>query len=361
VSAPTPIIRGGSTTAGAPCPDELTEALRHLAAGRPIVLAADRHCGIPSSTLVFAAGLASAEVVAFTVRHTSGYVCVALSDEEAHRLDLPTMPTGADCGPEASVPLVAVDARHGVSTGISARDRARTIALLASATTTAGDLTRPGHVVPVRAPAIERSRGLDPAIAARALVADTGLSPVAAWADLVSPSDPSTMADAAGGATLAMQYHLPVVHPRDLVARIARSIPIVVCRGREVVDLDLGRATVTRFGEIDDGAGSGAEHLAFAFSAEARSAGPGLVRVHCECIAGDLVGSDGCGCRDHLRRALTSAATYGGLVLYLRSAGAVTGEGGRCTVVAQPPADARSALLASSMLAQLETVSRVER
>lgn len=365
MTAAAPVTRGGSVSPDAALPDGLADTLGHLARGRPIVLAADRDRGIPSSALVFAAQFAAAEVVAFTVRHTSGYICVAVPEHVAQRLALPTMPTATDFVPEGSVPLVTVDARHGINTGISAHDRARTIAVLASPMSTAADLTRPGHVVPVRTPEIMRSRGLDPAIAARTLATLAGLVPVAAWADLVNSADPSQMADAAGGAALAKQYGLSVVHPRDLIARIAESTPIVVWQGHQVVDLELGRATVIRFRELQEGPGHGAEHLLFAFSPEPRQVRPGLVQVHRECVAGDVLGSGGCGCRDHLRCALRSAARDGGLVCYLRAASSVSGEGAGCAVRVQPPAgaptDPRSVLLVSSMLAQMETVSRVGR
>lgn len=128
---------------------DIEQAVAEIAAGRPVVVVddADRE---NEGDLIFAAELATPELMAFMVRYTSGYVCVALTESEADRLDLPPMHhTNQDR--RGTAYTVTVDAREGVSTGISAADRAHTSRLLAAAATDPTDLARPGHVVPLRA------------------------------------------------------------------------------------------------------------------------------------------------------------------------------------------------------------------
>jgi 3,4-dihydroxy 2-butanone 4-phosphate synthase/GTP cyclohydrolase II len=125
------------------------EALVAIAQGRPVVVVddADRE---NEGDLIFAAELATPELVSFMVRYTSGYICVALTEQDCDRLDLPPMyHTNSDNFRTAFT--VTVDAKHGVSTGISSTDRAHTIRLLATAASSAADFNRPGHVVPLRA------------------------------------------------------------------------------------------------------------------------------------------------------------------------------------------------------------------
>src|SRR5437764_4585742 len=124
-------------------------AIEDIAAGKPVVVVddADRE---NEGDLIFAAEMATPELVAFMVRYTSGYICVPLTGADCDRLDLPPMyHTNQDR--RGTAYTVTVDARDGVSTGISAADRAHTIRLLGSADTVPDDLSRPGHVVGLRA------------------------------------------------------------------------------------------------------------------------------------------------------------------------------------------------------------------
>jgi len=126
-------------------------AIADIAAGKPVVVVddADRE---NEGDLIFAAEMATPELVAFMVRYTSGYICVPLTDDDCDRLELPPMyHTNQD--KRGTAYTVSVDAREGVTTGISAHDRATTMRLLASPDATAADFTRPGHVVPLRAKA----------------------------------------------------------------------------------------------------------------------------------------------------------------------------------------------------------------
>src|SRR4051812_27894703 len=129
--------------------EQIERAVAEIAAGRPVIVVDDEDRE-NEGDLIFAAEHATPELVAFMVRYTSGYICVPLPEAEADRLELPPQfHTNQDR--RGTAYAVTVDARTGVSTGISAADRSRTIRLLASADTQPGDLSRPGHVVPLRA------------------------------------------------------------------------------------------------------------------------------------------------------------------------------------------------------------------
>src|SRR5437870_8580229 len=127
----------------------IDEAVAAVKAGRPVVVVddADRE---NEGDLIFAAEKATPELMAFMVRHTSGFICVPLTEADADRLELPPMyHTNQDR--RGTAYAVTVDAREGISTGISASDRAHTIRLLADRSSKASDFSRPGHVVPLRA------------------------------------------------------------------------------------------------------------------------------------------------------------------------------------------------------------------
>src|ERR1700749_3648379 len=129
--------------------DSVERAIADIAAGKAVVVVDDEDRE-NEGDLIFAAEKATPELVAFMVRYTSGYICVPLLESDCDRLDLPPMyHTNQDR--RGTAYTVTVDAREGVSTGISASDRAHTIRLLADAESTAADFSRPGHVVPLRA------------------------------------------------------------------------------------------------------------------------------------------------------------------------------------------------------------------
>src|SRR5689334_17950807 len=128
---------------------DASAAMSDIAAGRPVLLVDDTQ-GDGTGSLVFPAECATAELVAFAVRHTSGFLSVALPAARADALELPPL---VDFTDRTTVAGVSCDAREGTSTGISAADRARTLRVLADRASAARDLTRPGHIVPLRSKA----------------------------------------------------------------------------------------------------------------------------------------------------------------------------------------------------------------
>src|SRR2546430_2533761 len=162
----------------------IEEAVAAIAAGQPVVVVddADRE---NEGDLIFAAELATPELMAFMVRYTSGFICAPLTEADADRLELPPMyHTNQDR--RGTAYTVTVDAREGVSTGISAPDRAHTVRLLADPATSAADLSRPGHVVPLRAKTGGVLRRPGHTEAAIDLAVLAGLRPAAVLCELVN-------------------------------------------------------------------------------------------------------------------------------------------------------------------------------
>ena len=165
--------------------------MAQIAAGRAVVVIDDEDRE-NEGDLIFAAELVTPELIAFMVRYTSGYVCVPITESDADRLDLPPM-SRVNQDRRGTAYTVTVDARKGVATGISAADRSRTVRLLADPSVTAGDLSRPGHVVPLRA----RDGGCSSTRAHRGRGRpgpDGWAAPAGVLCEIVSEDDPSGMA-----------------------------------------------------------------------------------------------------------------------------------------------------------------------
>ena len=283
-------------------------ALAALRAGRPVLVTDDESRENEGDVILAGQGL-SAEWMAWTIRHTSGYICAPVTGEIADRLDLPPM-VRDNADRLRTAYTVSVDAAHGVSTGISAADRAHTIRLLADPATTAGDLVRPGHVLPLRARdggVLERAGHTEAGVD---LCRIAGLAPVAAIGELVH--DDGTMMRRPAVLELGAQHALPVITIADLAA----------WRGvHDRVEREASTALPTAYGTFSlhgfRDRNTGAEHVALV-SPKGLGAGVPLVRVHSECLTGDAFGSLRCDCGPQLERSLERVAAEGGVVVYLR-------------------------------------------
>src|SRR4051812_40834705 len=196
-------------------------ALADIAAGKPVVVVddADRE---NEGDLIFAAEMATPELVAFMVRYTSGYICVPLTVEDCDRLELPPMyHTNQD--KRGTAYTVSVDAREGVTTGISAHDRAHTMRLLAAGTSTAADFTRPGHVVPLRAKEGGVLRRPGHTEAAVDLCRLAGLRPAGVLCEIVSEKDVEDMARLDELEVFAGEHDLTLISIADLIAYRRRT------------------------------------------------------------------------------------------------------------------------------------------
>ncbi|GIE82717.1 riboflavin biosynthesis protein RibBA [Actinoplanes philippinensis] len=291
--------------------ENVERAIADIAAGKAVIVVDDEDRE-NEGDLIFAAEHATPELVAFMVRYTSGYICVPLPESEADRLDLPPMfHTNQDA--RGTAYAVTVDARHGVSTGISAADRAHTIRLLASATSEPTDFNRPGHVVPLRAKAggVLRRPGHTEASIDLAVLA--GCRPAGVLCEMVN--DDGTMQRRPDLEKFAADHDLALISIEELIAYLRFREGSQVERVVETV-LPTEHGVFTAVGyraAADDG-----EHVALVFG----DLGDGedvLVRVHSECLTGDVFGSRRCDCGPQLDAALERVAAAGrGVVLYMR-------------------------------------------
>jgi len=294
-------------------------ALVELAAGRPVVVVDDEDRE-NEGDLIFAAEKATPELVSFTVRYTSGYICVALTESECDRLDLPPMhPTNSDSFRTAFT--VTVDAKAGITTGISAADRARTIALLADPAATAADLVRPGHVLPLRAREGGVLRRPGHTEAAVDLARMAGLAPAGALCEIVSQKDEGDMARGDELRVFAEEHELVLITIAQLIAYRRRNEKHVVRVAQARIPTRHGDFIAYGYDSLLDGI----EHLALVRGDVGSLNGADddgedvLVRVHSECLTGDVIGSLRCDCGPQLDAALAAVAREGrGVVLYMR-------------------------------------------
>jgi len=290
--------------------NSIEDAIAAIKTGRPVVVVDDEDRE-NEGDLIFAAELATQELLAFTVRYTSGYICAPLTEEHADRLELPPMYyTNQDR--RGTAYAVTVDAREGISTGISAADRAHTIRMLADPATRPTDLSRPGHVVPLRAKAGGVLRRPGHTEAAIDLAKLAGLNPAGVLCELVN--DDGTMMRLPDLRRFAAEHELVLVSIADLIAYRRRTEQLVVKIAEARLPTEYGVFRAVGYHATHDNA----EHVALVYG----DIGDGqevLVRAHSECLTGDVFGSLRCDCGPQLQDSLRRVADEGrGVVLYMR-------------------------------------------
>jgi 3,4-dihydroxy 2-butanone 4-phosphate synthase/GTP cyclohydrolase II len=290
--------------------NSIEDAIADIKAGKAVVVVDDEDRE-NEGDIIFAAEMATPELVGFTVRYSSGVICAPVTGEEADRLELPPMyHTNQDR--KGTAYTVSVDARDGVDTGISAADRAHTLRTLADPSAGAGDLTRPGHVFPLRAKDGGVLRRPGHTEASVDLCQLAGLRPAAACCEVVN--DDGSMARLPQLIEFCEQHGLCLITIADLIAYRRRSERQV----EQIVDTRIptkyGDFTAYGYRSIVDGR----EHVALVCG----DLGDGenvLVRVHSECLTGDAFGSLRCDCGPQLDAAMAAVAAAGrGVVLYIR-------------------------------------------
>ena len=292
--------------------DSIEDAIAAVKSGRAVVVIDDEDRE-NEGDLIFASELATPELVAFMVRYTSGYICVAVTEEDADRLDLPPM-FRVNQDRRGTAYTVTVDAREGVTTGISAADRAHTIRTLSSAESNAADLARPGHIVPLRAKdgGVLRRPGHTEAAVDLAVLA--GLRPSGTLCEVVSEQDPTGMARGPELRAFCDEHGLPLISIADLIAYRKRFDKLVERVAEARVPLRAGEFTAVGYRSSYDER----EHVAFVYG-DIADGEDVLVRVHSECLTGDVFGSLRCDCGPQLDAALAAVAREGrGVVLYIR-------------------------------------------
>jgi 3,4-dihydroxy 2-butanone 4-phosphate synthase / GTP cyclohydrolase II len=293
--------------------DTIDRAIEDIAAGRAIVVVDDEDRE-NEGDLVAAASRVTPELVAFMVRYTSGVLCVPMQSKTLDRLGLPPMTTRNEDAKQTAY-TVSVDARRGVTTGISAADRAHTIRVLADSATEPYELTRPGHVFPLCAVEGGVLRRAGHTEAAVDLASLAGLTPAGVISEIVA--DDGSMARLPQLLEFAKQHGLAIVSIADLVAyrrrheatveRMAEArLPTAHGEWRAIGyrsllhDADLVALVMGEVGGLEHG-----EDV--------------LVRAHSECLTGDVFGSLRCDCGPQLEAAMAAVAAEGrGVVLYIR-------------------------------------------
>lgn len=311
---------GSMTEAG---PSAVADAAGALGMGRLAVVVDEARA---EASLVAAAGQITAATVAFTVRHTSGFLCVALTGTRAGELGVPPMACGRDV--EGGNPfLVSLDARHGITTGISAHDRAATIRCLADRQARPDDFARPGHVMPIEVHPGGILERAGPAEAAVELCRLAGSPPVALVSTLVTEDALQTLGPV-NAKLFAQRHRLPMVTVAELVLQRCRTAP-ALRRVREAEVLVAGATfRVVTYRSQDNET----EHVAAVLGDVSNARGV-VVEVHDSCPADEMFGEAACACRGRLAGAAHRIVDRGaGVLLRMHTGGAVraTTEPFRC-------------------------------
>ncbi|GII88678.1 riboflavin biosynthesis protein RibBA [Sphaerisporangium siamense] len=290
--------------------DTIDRAIADIRAGKPVVVVDDEDRE-NEGDIIFAASKATPELLAFTIRYTSGVICVPMTGDHLDRLGLPLM-VQQNRERLRTAYTISVDARDGVTTGISAADRARTIRALADSATEPYELVRPGHIFPLRyhEGGVLARRGHTEASVDLARLA--GLTPAGVLAEIVN--DDGTMARLPELRRFADEHGLALISIEQLVEYRRRTEKVV---SRVAVTDIPNRYGIWRAYGFASGI-DGGEHVALVYG----DLGDGenvLVRAHSECLTGDVLGSLRCDCGVQLDHAMRAVAAEGrGVIVYLR-------------------------------------------
>ncbi len=260
--------------------------------------------------LIMAAEYATPETIAFFVRYTSGVLCAPLIGERLDELALPLM-VSVNTEPMRTAYTITVDAAEGTTTGISAADRAKTLNLLASKTSEPHEFVRPGHVLPLRyrpGGVLKRAGHTEAAVDLARLA---GCEPAGVLAEVVN--DDGTMSRMPELIEFCREHDLLLISIADLI-RYRRSNERLVDPVAEArIPTIYGDFTGHVFRDFD-----GQEHVAMVYG-QIMGSEPVLVRVHSECLTGDILSSLRCDCGTQLHTALEAIAREGaGVLVYLR-------------------------------------------
>ncbi|MCC6629113.1 MAG: bifunctional 3,4-dihydroxy-2-butanone-4-phosphate synthase/GTP cyclohydrolase II [Chloroflexi bacterium] len=293
----------------------IAEALADLRQGR-FVIVVDDEDRENEGDLVIAAQFCTAEAVNFMARYGRGLICVPLTGERLDALALPLMVAPDRNGTRFGTAFtVSVEARDGVTTGISAADRARTIQVLANPATTPSELVRPGHIFPLRAApggVLERAGQTEASVDLARLA---GLEPVAVLCEIMR--DDGMMARLPDLELFAAQHDLLIVSVADLIAHRQRTEPVVRRQVEAELPTDAGPFQLIAYTHT-----AGAEPDLALVMGDVAGGEPPLVRLHSECLTGDAFGSRRCDCGQQLQAALHLIGDERrGVLLYLRQEG----------------------------------------
>lgn len=288
-------------------------ALSRLKAGQMIILR-DDESRENEGDLVCAAEFATADVINFMARFGCGLICLPMADELVDKLGLPMM-ASHNRSPYKTAFTVSIEASKGVSTGISPAERARTIQVAIDENSGPLDIISPGHIFPLRARSggvFERQGHTEGSVDLMRLA---GLKPAAVICEIIN--EDGTMSREDDLTTFSEQYDIPCISIQDIMDYRIRKEKLVKAVATSRIPLkNYGDFTMTVFqNEVDE-----AEHFTLVKSPIDVNASP-LVRIHSECITGDLFGSKKCDCGEQLDESLKLIAKEGGVLVYLRQEG----------------------------------------
>ncbi len=292
--------------------NKMEEIIQDLREGRMVIMT-DDETRENEGDIVFAASKTTPEMVNFMMKHARGLICVPMTAERIHALGLDQMnPNPED--PMKTAFTVSVDAKTGITTGISAYDRNRTIELLADPKTTREDFVIPGHIFPLRAKQGGVLRRAGHTEAAVDLVQAAGLPPAAVICEIVN--DDGKMARLSDLVEFAKIHHLKMGTISDLIAYRTKKDALVKKVSEAQLPTKYGTWTIRIYESILDGA----QHVAL-IQGKIGDA-PALVRVHSECFTGEVLSSLRCDCQDQLVEAMKMIQREGaGVILYMRQEG----------------------------------------
>ncbi|HIF21830.1 MAG TPA: bifunctional 3,4-dihydroxy-2-butanone-4-phosphate synthase/GTP cyclohydrolase II [Gemmatimonadetes bacterium] len=291
------------------------KAIEEIRQGRMIIVADDEDRE-NEGDLVMAAEMVTAEHVNFMAKHGRGLICVTLTPDRADELELAPM-SDKNTDPQGTAFTVSVDAheRFGVTTGISAHDRAKTIQIMTDPDTVPSDLRRPGHMFPLRAKPGGVLRRVGQTEASVDLATLAGLAPVGVICEILD--EDGKMARRPELKTFSKKYGLEFITVADLVAYRLRRTRIVERVAEAALPTRFGDFRVVAYESVLDHR----EHLALV-KGDIGGKGNVLVRMHSECMTGDVFGSARCDCGEQLAAAMRQIEEEGqGAIIYLRQEG----------------------------------------
>ncbi len=288
----------------------IPEAIEAIRRGE-IVTVVDDEDRENEGDLIMAAEKATAASIGFFVRYTSGFICAPLTGEQLDRLDLPQMVAHNE-DPKGTAYAVSVDLKEGTTTGISAGDRAATIRALADPDARPSDFTRPGHVLPLRAVpggVLKRAGHTEAAVDLARLA---GLQPAGVLCEIVN--EDGSMARLPELQSFAVEHGLKLITIADLIAFRRRHERLVHRVAESEIPTPFGVFRAVGYhSEMD-----GHDHVALLYG-HPENQPDVLVRMHSECLTGDVFGSLRCDCGTQLNDAMRKIAEEGmGVVVYIR-------------------------------------------
>jgi 3,4-dihydroxy 2-butanone 4-phosphate synthase/GTP cyclohydrolase II len=282
-----------------------------------LVIVADDEDRENEGDLVCAAEMVTPEIINFMATHGRGLVCLTLSAEIADRLDLPLMSDGRGQDPNGTAFTVSIDATPelGVSTGISAADRARTIQVAVSEDAKPSDLIRPGHIFPLRAKPGGVLQRVGQTEASMDLARLAGLAPAGVICEILN--EDGTMARRPELEKFSADHDMPFITVAQIIAYRLKNERLVSRVAEATLPTAYGDFRVVGYSNLVDDR----EHIALV-RGDVAGLDDILVRVHSKCLTGDVFGSARCDCGSQLRAALRRVAQEGsGVIVYLDQEG----------------------------------------